>query len=436
MEQHRNRKRVERQEPTPESEGELELEPGVWPTMNPMFFHGQYPYRPAPNMYPYMGQMPMPILVWDGHTGQPVWTTLPPQTQLPVLPSMPVMQTMGGFGQNQVMMPITLPMQLPIASAPGGFGVYPALDQFWPLDQFQSPIVVVDAVPEVLPQRRTGTGRELVEVGDGRTDLVPVRPRLRRRSVRSVSRQAQANGKGKKDEPITLQQVATWAFYAGCFVLILLAAVPFLSGTEKSAKEKAEAASIERATQLLSGSVTPGNVSGSAGQKQNQSVIVVKNASGYNPLAAPSIQKQIFVDYLARNSSPAGAEAAAIYDALVAGGADPAVALGFFYKESSLGKFGVANQTKSWGNIRCTPGYQCQAASGNGSFRSYGSWTAGAHDWTVLMKAYASGSIRAGQRLVTLEQILPVYAPSGDRNDPVGYIAAVKKVADELRKAA
>jgi hypothetical protein len=152
------------------------------------------------------------------------------------------------------------------------------------------------------------------------------------------------------------------------------------------------------------------------------------SANGYNPVTEiTSISPDIFADALRKAGSPAAPEAYSIYRVLN-GKVDHAVALGFFFKESSYGKLGVANQSKSWGNIRCTSGYSCVSTNGNGSFRSYSTWTAGAADWVNLMYYY-----RDTLKKSTLEQILPTYAPAADNNNPPAYIKGVKDVADNLR---
>jgi len=46
-----------------------------------------------------------------------------------------------------------------------------------------------------------------------------------------------------------------------------------------------------------------------------------------------------------------------------------------------------------------------------------------------LLKYY-----RDGQRLATLEQIIPVYAPAADNNNEAAYILAVKNRVESLRE--
>jgi len=156
----------------------------------------------------------------------------------------------------------------------------------------------------------------------------------------------------------------------------------------------------------------------------------VSNRPGdYSPIGAPTISRTTFKAFLAELHSPAIAEGDSMYSAIVSQGADPALALAFFEHESSGGNAGVASFTKSIGNIRCTPGYSCYDSLGNGLFRQYTSWTEGASDWVRLLKYY-----RDGRGLVTLEQIIPVYAPAVDNNNEAAYVQAVKHRVESLRE--
>ena len=95
---------------------------------------------------------------------------------------------------------------------------------------------------------------------------------------------------------------------------------------------------------------------------------------------------------------------------------DDVFALAFFLHESSFGTTGVARVTHSLGNSICTPGWpRCV-----GRFRWYATWAAGCLDWFRLI---AVDYLPRG--LVTLQTIVPVYAPSSDGNNVAGYIAAV-----------
>jgi len=132
-----------------------------------------------------------------------------------------------------------------------------------------------------------------------------------------------------------------------------------------------------------------------------------------------------FVDkVLAAAGSKAAGTGQALYDLSVKYGIDDAYALAFFQHESAFGTGGVARATLSLGNIRCSEGYQCIEG-----YRAYGSWQEGYADWYKLIRMLYIGE----WHLSTVEQIIPVYAPSSDHNDVAGYIAAVEKAVSTWR---
>lgn len=144
-------------------------------------------------------------------------------------------------------------------------------------------------------------------------------------------------------------------------------------------------------------------------------------SSGNALLGSPTINPAKIDAVLQQYNSPASGSGQAIYDLGLRYGINPAYALAFFIHESSAGTQGVAAITKSIGNIRCTSGYECYQTGGNGSFRRYASWEAGAEDWYKLIKEQYIQK----WNLKTLDQIIPVYAPSADRNNPATYIQQV-----------
>ena len=90
---------------------------------------------------------------------------------------------------------------------------------------------------------------------------------------------------------------------------------------------------------------------------------------------------------------------------------------------------GIGAVNHSLGNIRCSVGYSCQDG-----FRSYASWQASYQDWyDLILNGYVKGSVSAACPCTTVEQIIPVYAPSHDGNDVQGYIAALLQAASTWR---
>lgn len=141
-------------------------------------------------------------------------------------------------------------------------------------------------------------------------------------------------------------------------------------------------------------------------------------------LGPPSVDVALIERVLKYYNSPAVGEAQAFYDLGVARGIDPAYCLAFFIMESSAGTQGVARTTLSVGNIR--------ALAGQPSFegyRRYDSWREGIADWYRLIDEVYVHELD----LSTLDEIVPVYAPSHDSNDPALYILTVKRLVARWR---
>ena len=139
---------------------------------------------------------------------------------------------------------------------------------------------------------------------------------------------------------------------------------------------------------------------------------------------APSLDAAAIAHILRSYDSPAVHAAPAIYTLGVKYGIDPAYCLAFFIHESSAGTAGVAQVTKSVGNIRTTPGYRDYQG-----FRHYDSWEQGIEDWYHLI----SDLYINHWGLTTVDAIIPVYAPASDGNDPGHYAATVKKLVSGWR---
>ena len=114
-------------------------------------------------------------------------------------------------------------------------------------------------------------------------------------------------------------------------------------------------------------------------------------------LAGPTLTENSFVDRLRAVGSPALAEGRAIYRTMIAGGVNPAFALGTFHAESHSGTRGYAVTTKNWGNILY---YSWEAAygavpyaPGNGyTYAKYPTWLASVQAYVALLGRYdASG---------------------------------------------
>ena len=95
-----------------------------------------------------------------------------------------------------------------------------------------------------------------------------------------------------------------------------------------------------------------------------------------------------------------------------------------FIHESTAGTQGVARVTKSVGNIRVTPGYQDYQG-----FRKYDTWEQGIEDWYQLIRDLYIGE----WGLTTVDQIIPVYAPTSDGNNVDNYVSTIKRLVSSWR---
>lgn len=139
---------------------------------------------------------------------------------------------------------------------------------------------------------------------------------------------------------------------------------------------------------------------------------------------SPSVDAATIRAILQKYNSPAVGAADAMYTLGIEYGIDPAFCLAFFVNESTAGTAGVARITKSVGNIRTTPGYVDYQG-----YRKYESWEQGIEDWYRLIRDLYI----ADWGLTTVDQIIPVYAPSSDGNNPDHYVKTVKKLVTSWR---
>ncbi len=145
---------------------------------------------------------------------------------------------------------------------------------------------------------------------------------------------------------------------------------------------------------------------------------------GYTVVGSPTISANFINQVLEHYHSPAMGAGNTLYDDGVKYHIDPAFALAFFMEESTFGTQGIARVTHSLGNIRATTGYPQ-----HGGYRLYHNWEEGFNDWYKLI-----ANLYVGQwGLSTVDQIIPVYAPSSDNNDESAYIQNVKNAVDTWR---
>ncbi len=149
----------------------------------------------------------------------------------------------------------------------------------------------------------------------------------------------------------------------------------------------------------------------------------------YTVLGPPSVSAAFINRVLAAYHSPAAGLGQALYDDGVRTGIDPVYALAFFLHESSFGTTGEAQKTLALGNERCIPDRSCVDLD-RGGYAQMQSWEDGfAHWYSLLLMLYVKEWHR-----VTIEQIIPKYAPGSDGNDEAAYIAAIEHAVATWRR--
>lgn len=118
-------------------------------------------------------------------------------------------------------------------------------------------------------------------------------------------------------------------------------------------------------------------------------------------LAAPRISAARFEQLLRGKASPATAEAAAVYQELVASGVDPSFALAQFRVESQYGTAGHAKVTGSWGNMlwdrslclhaeqQTPPGFKPYCPGNGFCYATYNDYTDAILDYCHYVHDYA-----------------------------------------------
>jgi hypothetical protein len=146
--------------------------------------------------------------------------------------------------------------------------------------------------------------------------------------------------------------------------------------------------------------------------------------SSFDVRGKPTISAALIDQVLSAYGSPMAGEGRDIYNLGVKYEIDPAFCLAFFVHESAAGTRGEAVITHNLGNIRATAG-----SPSRDGYRYYDSWLDGAEDWYRLISHVYVGS----WGLSTVDQIVPVYAPSADSNDPAAYIDDVEQLVTAWR---
>lgn len=145
---------------------------------------------------------------------------------------------------------------------------------------------------------------------------------------------------------------------------------------------------------------------------------------GVNP---PDIPAEKFKAVLESASSPALVDYPQIYDAITRERVSPAFLLAIFAVESAFGTVGLGMVNKNPGNTRSSiTGKGIVVDTSRGKFVRYPSWFEGFKDLAVRLSEPDYVYARNGYR--TIGQIIPVFAPVEDSNDPAAYVNSVVKL--------
>ena len=158
--------------------------------------------------------------------------------------------------------------------------------------------------------------------------------------------------------------------------------------------------------------------------------------SSYVVIGKPTISASFINRVLLAYNSPARGKGQALYSLGVKYGIDPVYALAFFLHESRFGTTGEATKTFSLGNERCIQDRPC-IDQNQGGYAQMRSWEDGFEHWyQLILYGYVQGQVTrplVGHTCTTIEQIIPVYAPSTDHNDVASYITSIKSAVDAWR---
>lgn len=153
-------------------------------------------------------------------------------------------------------------------------------------------------------------------------------------------------------------------------------------------------------------------------------------AGEHSVIGAPTVTAAQIDAVLAEYGSPAAGTGKIWVEKGKKYGIDPAYALAFFIHESSAGTnpgwAGMkpnGSTTHNIGNIICAGYDTCY-----GRFRDYPGWDNGIEDWYKLISVEYVGD----RGVHTVEQIIPIYAPSFENNVPA-YVDAVQSMINQWR---
>lgn len=161
--------------------------------------------------------------------------------------------------------------------------------------------------------------------------------------------------------------------------------------------------------------------------------MIDKNSVVVNLTSPADITLEAFSKVLSDANSPAAGSSEAMYNAVVAEGISVAFFLACFFHESQFGKVGICYiyQTRSPGNTRSsTIGVKSFITDPvKGRYVKYATWGQGARDMAHRLIAPGFDYDKAGA--TTIAQIMPIFAPVKDGNNPDIYISKVVKMINQ-----
>jgi hypothetical protein len=147
-------------------------------------------------------------------------------------------------------------------------------------------------------------------------------------------------------------------------------------------------------------------------------------------LAPPRLSAAFLNRVLDAYRSPAAGLGSQIYGLGRQYGINSDLLMAIFGNESRFGTTGEARVSRSVGNLRCLDvSYAPYHPSCADGYAQFPSWVDGMGAFYRLLKVgYIEGLVTipaAGHRCTTLAQVIPVWAPVADGNNPAGYIRNV-----------
>jgi hypothetical protein len=277
------------------------------------------------------------------------------------------------------------------------------------------PISVTPHIP--ITRRATRDLQAIHEEEEPETQLVPVRETGALTSTYYY----------KEEHPLARHR--TWLTrLLICIVLIVLGALVLASAAmyqRSGASQLVSDPSVQSFPIQVGGSVDAFNTwQNSSGPITTKKPIPTQTGP-YAVLGKPTITADFINQVLASYNSPAAGKGQDMYDLGVKYGIDPVFALAFFMHESLFGTTGEARATLSLGNLRCIPTRPC-IDQNRGGYAQMNSWVDGFEQWYKLIR----NLYIAQWGLVTVDKIIPTYAPNSDHNNETEYIASLKHEID------